>query len=59
MFDIFLCYIELIYFFFSYMYIFIILNFVFIKVKGILLYIVYFNDVLNNFFKFKVYIELF
>lgn len=41
MFDIFLCYIELIYFFFSYMYIFSILNFVFIKVKGILLYIVY------------------
>lgn len=56
MFDIFLCYIELIYFFFSYMYIFSILNFVFIKVKGILLYIVYFNGVLNNFFKFKVYI---
>lgn len=56
MFDIFLCYIELIYFFFSYMYIFSILNFFFIKVKGILLYIVYFNGVLNNFFKFKVYI---
>lgn len=55
MFDIFLCYIELIYFF-SYMYIFSILNFVFIKVKGILLYIVYFNDVLNIFLEFKVYI---